>query len=241
MLHAIKDEAALRQWLADERLSTFVLGPGFGAGERARRFVHALSDRRLVLDADGITSFRDDPQALFDAFSDGPTRLVLTPHEGEFARLFPDIAGDEAISKVDKAKAAAERSHAAIIYKGPDSVIAAPDGHALINANAPPWLATAGSGDVLAGIVGGLLAQGRRRRLATRRGRQKRGQGPDGRSSTGAYQPSLRQRSSRSALLAYLILQSDCAVRCIDLALVDHEGKHIARLGIYLPSAIDQR
>lgn len=160
MLHAVEDEASLREWLADRRLSTFVLGPGFGAGEKARQFCLALSDRHLVLDADGITSFRDDPQQLFDAFAEGSTRLVLTPHEGEFARLFPDIAADGALSKVDKARAAAERAHAAIIYKGADSVIAAPDGRALINANAPPWLATAGSGDVLAGIFGGLMAQG---------------------------------------------------------------------------------
>ncbi len=160
MLHTVEDDASLREWLADRRLSTFVLGPGFGAGEKARRFCLALADRHLVLDADGITSFRDDPQILFDAFAEGPTRLVLTPHEGEFARLFPDIAADGALSKVDKARAAAARAHAAIIYKGADSVIAAPDGRVLINANAPPWLATAGSGDVLAGIVGGLMAQG---------------------------------------------------------------------------------
>ena len=160
MLHAVEDEASLRAWLADRRLSTFVLGPGFGSGEKARQFCLALADRHLVLDADGITAFRDDPQQLFDAFAEGPTRLVLTPHEGEFGRLFPDIAADKALSKVDKARAAAARAHAAIIYKGADSVIAAPDGRALINANAPPWLATAGSGDVLAGIVGGLMAQG---------------------------------------------------------------------------------
>ncbi|NTJ64388.1 NAD(P)H-hydrate dehydratase [Agrobacterium rhizogenes] len=160
MLHDVEDEVSLRTWLADKRLSTFILGPGFGAGEKARQFCLALADRRLVLDADGITSFRDDPQRLFDAFAEGPTRLVLTPHEGEFGRLFPDIAADETLSKIDKARAAAARAHAAIIYKGADSVIAAPDGRALINANAPPWLATAGSGDVLAGIVGSLMAQG---------------------------------------------------------------------------------
>jgi hydroxyethylthiazole kinase-like uncharacterized protein yjeF len=160
MLRAIEDEATLRRWLDDKRLSTFVLGPGFGAGEKARQFVRALDNRQLVLDADGITSFRDDPKILFDAFAQGPTRLVLTPHEGEFARLFPDIAADQTLGKVDKARAAAERAHAAIVYKGPDTVIAAPDGRALINSNAPPWLATAGSGDVLAGIIGGLLAQG---------------------------------------------------------------------------------
>ncbi|MEF0942298.1 NAD(P)H-hydrate dehydratase [Rhizobium sp. BR 362] len=160
MLRTVDDEAALRAWFTDQRLSTFILGPGFGVGEKARQFALAVSDRHLVLDADGITSFRDEPQRLFDAFADRPTRLVLTPHEGEFARLFPDIAADDALSKVDKARAAAARAHAAIIYKGADSVIAAPDGRALINANAPPWLATAGSGDVLAGIIGGLLAQG---------------------------------------------------------------------------------
>ena len=160
MLHPIDGEASLREWLADQRLSTFVLGPGFGAGDKARQFCLALADRHLVLDADGITSFRDDPQRLFDAFAEGRTRLVLTPHEGEFGRLFPDIAADERLSKIDKARAAAKRAHAAIICKGADSVIAAPDGRALINANAPPWLATAGSGDVLAGIVGGLMAQG---------------------------------------------------------------------------------
>ncbi len=160
MLREIDDRAALEQWLDDARLSTFVLGPGFGTGEKARQFVAALVDRHLVLDADGITSFKDDPDALFDAFATGRTHLVLTPHEGEFGRLFPDIAKDEALGKVEKAIAAARRSHAAIVYKGADTVIASPDGRALINCNAPPWLATAGSGDVLAGIIGALLAQG---------------------------------------------------------------------------------
>jgi NAD(P)H-hydrate epimerase len=160
MLHPIDDEAALKKWLEDKRLSTFVLGPGFGIGEKARHFALALSDRHLVLDADGITSFRDDPQQLFDAFADGETHLVLTPHEGEFARLFPDIAADDSLGKVEKARAAAKRANAAIVYKGADSVIASPDGRALINANAPAWLATAGSGDVLAGIIAGQLAQG---------------------------------------------------------------------------------
>ena len=160
MLHEIDDVAALEDWLDDKRLTTFVLGPGFGPGENARKFVTALAGRHLVLDADGITSFKEGPSELFDAFAEGPTRLVLTPHEGEFGRLFPDIAADATLSKVDKARAAARRAHAAVVYKGADSVIAAPDGRALINSNAPPWLATAGSGDVLAGIIGGLLAQG---------------------------------------------------------------------------------
>ncbi|TLX12444.1 NAD(P)H-hydrate dehydratase [Rhizobium sp. MHM7A] len=159
MLHAVEDEADLAEWLSDKRLQTFVLGPGFGIGARARGFVSALADRRLVLDADGISSFKDDPQQLFGLFR-GEPRLVLTPHEGEFSRLFPDIGDDENLGKVDKAAAAARRANAAIVYKGADTVIASPDGRALINTNAPAWLATAGSGDVLAGIIGGLLAQG---------------------------------------------------------------------------------
>lgn len=159
MLKRIDDVEALNGWLADSRLSTFVLGPAFGVGEKARDFVLALRERRLVLDADGITSFREDPETLFNAFA-GEPRLVLTPHEGEFGRLFADIAEDSNLSKVDMALAAARRANAAIILKGADSVIAAPDGRAAINTNAPPTLATAGSGDVLAGICGALLAQG---------------------------------------------------------------------------------
>ena len=159
MLHVVDDEAELEDWLSDRRIQTFILGPGFGVGARARGFVKVLAERRLVLDADGISSFKDDPEQLYDLFR-GEPRLVLTPHEGEFARLFPDIGADETLGKVDKAVAAARRANAAIVYKGADTVIASPDGRALINTNAPVWLATAGSGDVLAGIIGGLLAQG---------------------------------------------------------------------------------
>ena len=160
MLHQVDVVGDLESWLQTAKLAAFVLGPGFGIGERARQFALALKDRPLVLDADGITSFRDDPPDLFDAFAGDDTHLVLTPHEGEFSRLFPDLAADENLSKVEKAIKAAERAHAAIVYKGADTVIASPDGRAHINANGPPWLATAGSGDVLAGMIGALLAQG---------------------------------------------------------------------------------
>jgi len=160
MLREIADVEQLEEWLEDDRLQTFVLGPGFGIGEQARDYAATLSDRRLVLDADGITSFRQEPKRLFDLFAGGEPRLVLTPHDGEFARLFPDIAADTGLGKTAKAQMAAKRANAAIVFKGADTVIAAPDGRALINTNAPVWLATAGSGDVLAGIIGAYLAQG---------------------------------------------------------------------------------
>jgi hydroxyethylthiazole kinase-like uncharacterized protein yjeF len=159
MLKAADSAGDLKTILADDRLNAFVLGPGFGVGAKARDFALMLRDRRVVLDADAITSFRDAPAALFSAFA-GEPRLVLTPHDGEFARLFPDLVSDGALSKVDRALAAAARANAAVILKGADTVIASPDGRAAINTNAPPWLATAGSGDVLAGLCGALLARG---------------------------------------------------------------------------------
>ncbi|MFE0014326.1 NAD(P)H-hydrate dehydratase [Mesorhizobium sp. NPDC059054] len=170
MLRKVDDVAELAAVLGEGRSSAFVLGPGFGVGEKARDFALAIlaaggrlaeaGAKGIVLDADGITAFRDAPQWLFEAAArpEAPA-LVLTPHEGEFARLFSDIAGNDDLSKLGKARAAAAAAHAVVIYKGADTVIAAPDGRAAINANGAPWLATAGSGDVLAGIVAGLIAQ----------------------------------------------------------------------------------
>ncbi|NTZ91037.1 NAD(P)H-hydrate dehydratase [Agrobacterium tumefaciens] len=154
------DADDLRLWLDDRRHGTFVLGPGFGDLEKARQFVSLLGDRAVVLDADAITAFKDCPETLFEHVTSGTGKFVLTPHEGEFGRLFPDLAADAALSKVEKALVASARSGAVLVYKGADTVIAAPDGRALVNSNAPASLATAGSGDVLAGIVGALLAQG---------------------------------------------------------------------------------
>jgi hydroxyethylthiazole kinase-like uncharacterized protein yjeF len=166
MLRKADEVAELGANLADRRPSAFVLGPGFGVGDKAREFTLAVLASRsgaggMVLDADGITSFRDEPAALFEAAdAEGAPALVLTPHDGEFARLFPDLASDEDLSKLERSRQAAARAHGVVIAKGADTVIAAPDGRAAINFNGAPWLATAGSGDVLAGLVAGLLAQG---------------------------------------------------------------------------------
>jgi hydroxyethylthiazole kinase-like uncharacterized protein yjeF len=152
-----EDGSAFGRLLEDERRNAILIGPGSGVGERTRAAtLAALATRRpIVLDADAITVFGPAPGELFAAIQ-GPA--LLTPHEGEFRRLFPDLAAVPA--KVERARQAAHRSGATVLLKGPDTVIAAPDGRAVINVHASPGLATAGAGDVLAGIAVGLMAQG---------------------------------------------------------------------------------
>ena len=147
----------LAKLLADKRLNAVVLGPGLGVGGETRELVNVAlkSGASVVLDADAISSFKDDPEALFNRLHE---RCVLTPHDGEFERLFPGLL-DESASKVEAARTAAKRAGCVMLLKGGDTVIADVSGKAAINANAPPTLATAGSGDVLAGLISGLLAQ----------------------------------------------------------------------------------
>ena len=158
MLTAFDPPEGLARILADERHNAFLIGPGCGVCEATQRMVEmALSSRAaVVLDADAITVLRQAAESLFSLIrSRGSERVVVTPHEGELKRLFPRATG----SKLERAREAARMSGAIIVLKGADTVIAAPDGRAAINDNAPATLATAGSGDVLAGFITGMLAQ----------------------------------------------------------------------------------
>ena len=157
MLKPFEDADGLAKLLSDRRLNAVVLGPGLGVSGETRALVDAAlkSGGSAVLDADALTSFHTDPEALFNRLHE---RCVLTPHAGEFERLFPGLL-DEASSKMEAARSAAARAGCVVLLKGADTVIAHPGGKAAINANAPPTLATAGAGDVLAGLIGGLLAQ----------------------------------------------------------------------------------
>jgi hydroxyethylthiazole kinase-like uncharacterized protein yjeF len=169
----------LAQILADRRKNAIVIGPGLGVGKAARELVfaalarhddNALPPRGIVLDADALTSFAGEPMQLAEAIAASDCSVVLTPHDGEFARLFVTKEGESrdhpatellvSGSKLKRTCRAAALMRATVVLKGADSVVADKDGRATIAQNAPPWLATAGSGDVLAGFIAALLAQG---------------------------------------------------------------------------------
>jgi NAD(P)H-hydrate epimerase len=155
MVRAVEDDDDdVRKTLADDRITAVLIGPGIGVGRRTRRLVELILDSKkpTVLDADALTSFSDDPSALFARLSD---QCVLTPHEGEFARVFSSTG-----SRIERVSAAARASGAVVLLKGAETLIAHPNGAVVENPTASPHLATAGSGDVLAGLIVGLLAQG---------------------------------------------------------------------------------
>lgn len=150
--HAIvrRGIAELVSTLKDGRVGAVVIGPGLGRGREAEWALHqaVASGRPLVIDGDALHLLPGKPLT---------SQAILTPHEGEFRAMMPDL---DQPSKVERARVAAARTGAVIVYKGPDTIIAAPDGRAVIAAEASPWLSTAGTGDVLAGAIGAMLARG---------------------------------------------------------------------------------
>lgn len=156
MLRGFETDLELEQAAKD--VDAAVIGPAAGVGEPTLLNVLALArtGAALILDADAITVFRDDPDELFSLLDRDD---VLTPHVGEFERLFPGLLA-RSPERIAAARKAAERAGAVVLLKGSDTVIAAPDGRCAVNGNGSSWLATAGAGDVLAGFIGGLVAQG---------------------------------------------------------------------------------
>jgi NAD(P)H-hydrate epimerase len=154
MVKPYQNEAELSALLNDERISAYLIGPGAGVNNQTKASVTAMLAHKkpVVLDADAISVFKDDAQGLSNAIQG---ECVMTPHEGEFARVFGEITNRE-----QAALKAAIMSEAVIVLKGHETVIASPQGELVVNKNAPPNLATAGSGDVLAGMITGLLGQG---------------------------------------------------------------------------------
>lgn len=154
MTKVVRDVGAFADLVADRRVTAVLIGPAAGVNDRTRALVLAAlaADKSCVLDADALTVFQDAPATLFAAIA---SPVLLTPHAGEYARLFGAVTDREA-----DALHAARLSGAVVLLKGKDTVVAAPDGRVVVNRDAPPWLATAGSGDVLAGLASGLVAQG---------------------------------------------------------------------------------
>ena len=173
MVEPLKNAGRLDGLFDKRACDVLVIGPALGTDEEQQQLIrHALTlDMGLLFDADAITCFADciaNGTLTLEDMHDSPAaksgQLILTPHEGEFARLFPDLSyrmrEEKRLSKLDCAVSAAQRSGAIVVLKGADTIIASPDGSAVIHSQGVPYLATAGSGDVLAGIVGGLMAQG---------------------------------------------------------------------------------
>lgn len=142
--------------VTDKRVNVILIGPGHGVTRRTENFVRAAlkSGKDIVLDADALTIFRKKPNELFKIIKAAKGKIILTPHEGEFKRLFK-LGADKKKSVADAAKI----SGAVVLLKGADTIIASPEGKMVLNKNAPANLATAGTGDVLAGIIAGLIAQ----------------------------------------------------------------------------------
>ncbi len=163
MVKQIDGAAGFSDLLSDPRFNAVVVGPGAGIGRETERTVEVscAARRATIIDADALTSFAGNLPGLWQVVDSAqPAPVILTPHEGEFSRLFSGQVFVDTASKVERARCGAERSGAVVILKGADTVVAAPDGRAAINENTTPYLASAGSGDVLAGMTAGFVAQG---------------------------------------------------------------------------------
>lgn len=164
MLSQLCEDDEILSFLKARKVRSVVLGPGFGNMDRAFNIAKTILQDEcgvdsLLLDADALTAIALKPDEIFATIKRSSVKVVLTPHEGEFRRVFPDISANEKSTRLDRALEGAEKSGAVVVYKGADNIVASPDGRLAVSTNGTPFLATAGSGDVLSGILSGLLAQ----------------------------------------------------------------------------------
>ena len=163
MLKEMGSDTEILNFLENRKVRSVILGPAFGSLERALSIIEAVLLKSkiftLVLDADALTAMAGKSEEIFALIKQSPVNVILTPHEGEFQRVFPSVAHMEDLSRIEKAAKAATDSGSVVVYKGADTIIASPDGRLAVNVNGTPFLATAGAGDVLSGIIGGLSAQ----------------------------------------------------------------------------------
>ena len=163
MLKEMGSDTEILDFLENRKVRSVILGPAFGSLERALSIIKIVLLKSkiftLVLDADALTAMAGKGEEIFALIKQSPVNVILTPHEGEFQRVFPSVAHMEDLSRIEKAAKAATDSGSVVVYKGADTIIASPDGRLAVNVNGTPFLATAGAGDVLSGIIGGLSAQ----------------------------------------------------------------------------------
>ena len=162
MLKEMGSDTEILDFLENRKVRSVILGPAFGSLERALSIIEVVLLKSkiftLVLDADALTAMAGKSEEIFALIKQSPVNVILTPHEGEFQRVFPSVAHMEDLSRIEKAAKAATVSGSVVVYKGADTIIASPDGRLAVNVNGTPFLATAGAGDVLSGIIGGLSA-----------------------------------------------------------------------------------
>ena len=163
MLKEMGSDTEILDFLENRKVRSVILGPAFGSLERALSIIKVVLLKSkiftLVLDADALTAMAGKGEEIFALIKQSPVNVILTPHEGEFQRVFPSVAHTEDLSRIEKAAKAATVSGSVVVYKGADTIIASPDGRLAVNVNGTPFLAIAGAGDVLSGIIGGLSAQ----------------------------------------------------------------------------------